>query len=212
MQDVPSERDENFVSTGGLPPDDRVGELVAQAHARFAGDRQGEVSAVYPALARVAPDLFGVAIVDADGHLTEAGDTSHPFSIMSVSKPFVFALICDLIGPTGARERIGANATGHAFNSLAGIERQASGQTNPMVNSGAIATTSLTPGANADEMWRFLHEGLSRFAGRTLQINEEIYASASETNFRNRSIAWMLHGLGRLYCDPLLAVDLYTRC
>ncbi len=211
MQDVPSERDENFVSTGGLPPDDRVGELVAQAHARFAGDRQGEVSAVYPALARVAPDLFGVAIVDADGHLTEAGDTSHPFSIMSVSKPFVFALICDLIGPTGARERIGANATGHAFNSLAGIERQASGQTNPMVNSGAIATTSLTPGANADEMWRFLHEGLSRFAGRTLQINEEIYASASETNFRNRSIAWMLHGLGRLYCDPLLAVDLYTR-
>lgn len=211
MQDVPSARDENFVSTGGLPPDDRVGELVAQAHARFAGDRQGEVSAVYPALARVAPDLFGVAIVDADGHLTEAGDTSHPFSIMSVSKPFVFALICDLIGPTGARERIGANATGHAFNSLAGIERQASGQTNPMVNSGAIATTSLTPGANADEMWRFLHEGLSRFAGRTLQINEEIYASASETNFRNRSIAWMLHGLGRLYCDPLLAVDLYTR-
>lgn len=211
MLNVPINSEEIFVSTGDLPPEDRVSQLVRQAHARFSGDRQGEVSTVYPALARVPPDLFGLAIVDDDGRLTEAGDTTHPFSIMSVSKPFVFALICDLIGPTGARERIGANATGHAFNSLAGIERQPGGQTNPMVNSGAIATTSLTPGATEADKWRFLQEGLSRFAGRTLQVNDEIYASATETNFRNRSIAWMLHGLGRLYCDPLLAVDLYTR-
>lgn len=211
MLNVPLAPEDIFVSTGDLPPDGRVAELVTQAHLRFAGDRQGEVSAVYPALSRVSPDLFGLAIVDDKGRLTEAGDTTHPFSIMSVSKPFVFALICDLIGPTGARERIGTNATGYAFNSLAGIERQAGGQTNPMVNSGAIATTSLTPGTTEAEMWRFLHEGLSRFAGRTLQINDEIYTSATETNFRNRSIAWMLHGLGRLYCDPLLAVDLYTR-
>ena len=103
------------------------------------------------------------------------------------------------------------NATGHAFNSLAGIERSADGRTNPMVNAGAIATTSLVPGENTDKKWRFIHEGLSRFAGRGLSLNEEVYASASETNFRNRSIAWMLESVGRIYCDPAEAVDLYTR-
>ncbi len=163
---------------------------------------QGQVSQVYPALARVRKELFGISVVDTHGRLYEAGDATHEFTIMSVSKPFLFALICDLIGPTGARERIGMNATGHAFNSLAGIERQVGGDTNPMVNAGAIATTSLAPGANAEERWQFILRGLSRFAGRKLGLNEEVYVSASETNFRNRSIVWMLHSLGRVYCDP----------
>ena len=58
-----------------------------------------------------------------------------------------------------------------------------------MVNAGAIATTSLVPGATADAKWQFIHDGLSQFAGRKLPLNEEVYASASETNFRNQSIA-----------------------
>lgn len=200
-----------FVSTGRLPPSGRVRDLVNEAHARFAPVRQGEVSQVYPALARVPGDLFGICIVGTDGSIHAVGDAGHAFTIMSVSKPFLFALVCEQIGATGARERLGVNATGHPFNSLAGIERQADGRTNPMVNAGAIATTSLAPGETSEARWRFIHQGLSRFAGRDLTVNEEVYASASETNFRNRSIAWMLESLGRLYCDPLVAVDLYTR-
>nr|MBP8742440.1 glutaminase A [Pseudoxanthomonas sp.] len=178
---------------------------------RFATVGQGQVSQVYPALARVDPALFGICVVDATGGIVSVGQAGHEFTIMSVSKPFVFALVCDLIGATGARERLGVNATGYAFNSAIGIERSPDGRSNPMVNAGAIATTSLAPGNNIDERWRFLHEGLSRFAGRTLSVNEEVYRSASETNFRNRSLAWMLQGFGRLYCDPVEAVDLYTR-
>lgn len=169
------------------------------------------MSQVYPALARGDPALFGICVVDATGGIVSVGQAGHEFTIMSVSKPFVFALVCDLIGATGARERLGVNATGYAFNSAIGIERSPDGRSNPMVNAGAIATTSLAPGNNIDERWRFLHEGLSRFAGRTLSVNEEVYRSASETNFRNRSLAWMLQGFGRLYCDPVEAVDLYTR-
>jgi glutaminase len=146
-----------------------------------------------------------------DGRAFSIGDAEHEFSIMSVSKPFIFALVCDVIGATGARERLGVNATGYAFNSLAGIERSPEGRTNPMVNAGAIATTSLVPGETEEAKWRFIHGGLSRFAGRKLPLNDEIYASASETNFRNRSIAWMLESMGRIYCDPALATELYTR-
>ena len=80
-----------------------------------------------------------------------------------------------------------------------------------MVNAGAIATTSLVPGDNTEAKWRFIHEGLSRFAGRSMSMNEEVYESASRTNFRNRSIALMLESVGRIYCDPGEATDLYTR-
>jgi glutaminase len=80
-----------------------------------------------------------------------------------------------------------------------------------MVNPGAMATTSLVPGATIDEKWRFIHQGLSRFAGRELTLNEEVYVSASASNQRNQVIARLLDSYGRFYDDPIEAVDLYTR-
>jgi glutaminase len=201
----------SYISTGRLPSAETVKRLTTEAHERFRFIDQGQVSQVYPALARVPADLFGICVVGTDGGVFSVGDSEHEFTIMSVSKPFIFALICDVIGATGARERLGVNSTAHPFNSLAGIERNADGRTNPMVNAGAIATTSLVPGESIDVKWRFIHDGLSRFAGRELSLNEEVYASASETNSRNRSIAWMLESVGRIYCNPVEAVDLYTR-
>jgi glutaminase len=130
---------------------------------------------------------------------------------MSVSKPFVFALVCEALGPEEVREKVGVNATGMVFNSLAAVERGDGGRTNPMVNSGAIATTSLTPGATLDEKWRFIQDGLSRFAARNLTLTEEVYASALATNYRNQSIANLLQSYGRIYMDPAEATELYTR-
>jgi glutaminase len=200
-----------YISTGHLPEAEMVQNLVSEAYARFKSNTDGEISHVYPALARVPGDLFGVCIAGTSGRIFAAGDVDHEFTIMSVSKPFVFALVCEAIGPEQAREKLGANATGMAFNSLGAVERNPDGRTNPMVNAGAIATTSLVPGANADERWKFIHDGLSRFAGRTLPLNEEVYASASQTNFRNRSIARLLQSYDRIYCDAMQATDLYTR-
>jgi glutaminase len=200
-----------YASTGRLPPPERVTKLVAEAHNRFKSNAEGENSTVYPALHRVPNDLFGVCVVGTSGNVYAVGDAEYEFTIMSVSKPFVFALVCQELGAEDARQRIGVNATGLAFNSLAGIERNPDGRTNPMVNSGAIATTSLVPGAIFEAKWKFIHEGLSRFAGRTLSINDEVYVSASETNYRNQSIARLLQSYGRIYIDPAQAVDLYTR-
>jgi len=71
---------------------------------------------------------------------------------MSVAKPFVFALVCDAIGPDAATERIGANAAGLPFDSLEAVERSADGRTNPMMNPGAIAATSLVPGDSRKDL------------------------------------------------------------
>ena len=200
-----------LVSTGSLPTAAQVEALVAEAHARYREDADGATSSVYPALARADPGLFGVCVIGMSGTVYAAGDTEADFSIMSVAKPFVFALVCDLLGSDDVWQRIGVNSTGLPFDSLAAVERSADGRTNPMVNSGAIATTSLLPGATPEDKWHFLCEGLSRFAGRTLSLADDVYRSASETNMRNRSIAFLLRARDRIYCDPLEALDLYTR-
>jgi glutaminase len=210
LPSVADQLEQPYVSTGHLPEPEIVQKLVSDAHLRFKSSSDGHNSQVYPALARVPSELFGICVVGASGRVYGAGDIDYEFSIMSVSKPFVFALVCEVIGPEQARAQLGANATGLPFNSLAAIEH-GSGRTNPMVNAGAIATTSLVPGASAEEQWQFIHNGLSRFAGRDLSLNDEVYASASETNFRNRSIARLLESYGRIYCDAKQATDLYTR-
>jgi glutaminase len=199
------------VSTGHLPSPELVTALVAEAHNRFKSNMEGKNSPVYPALERVQSDLFGVCVVGTSGTVYAVGDAEYEFTIMSVSKPFVFALVCQELGVEEARQKIGVNATGFAFNSLAAIERNHDGRTNPMVNSGAIATTSLVPGQTVEAKWNFIHEGLSRFAGRRLALNDEVYVSASETNYRNQSIARLLQSYGRIYIDPAQAVDLYNK-
>lgn len=200
-----------FVSTGDLPPPGLVRALVAEAYERFKTNSEGRVSDVYPSLAAARGDLFGVCVVGASGAFYASGDFDRAFPIMSVSKPFVFALICQLLGGGNAREKIGVNATGLAFNSLAAVERGEDGRTNPMVNSGAIATTSLVPGVSREARWRFILDGLSRFAGRPLSLNTDVFACAMESNHRNQAIAQLLQAYGRVYMDPAEAVELYTR-
>jgi glutaminase len=203
--------DSSFVSTGHLPTPEAITALVNEAHARFKSNTDGENSQVYPALVRARSELFGVCVVGVSGNVYAAGDTDREFSIMSVSKPFVFALVCQQMGAEQAREKLGANATGMPFNSLAAVERSVDGRTNPMVNAGAIATTSLVPGSTFEAKWQFIYDGLSRFAGRKLPLNEEVYASATESNFRNQGIARLLQSFGRIYFDPAQATDLYTK-
>jgi glutaminase len=200
-----------YISTGRLPDPETVVRLVDEAHARFRDDDTGEVSQVYPALARVPRDLFGICVAGVRGGRTLAGDAEVPFTIMSVSKPFVFALACATHGSEQMRELIGVDATGRPFNSVAAVEAGPGGRTNPMVNSGAIATTSYTPGRDIEERWARIHGGLSRFAGRDLALDDEAYASASATNGRNQAIARLLGTLGRLGCDAAEATELYTR-
>ncbi len=141
------------VSTGRLPSPEVVQGWLEDAHERFAGDRDGEVSRVYPALERAPADAFGIAVAATDGSVFTAGDAGSEFTIMSVSKPFVFALVCERIGADAVRDRVGVNGTGLPFNSLAAVESSPDGRTNPMVNAGAIATTALMPGSTSVEQW-----------------------------------------------------------
>ena len=102
----------DWVSTGRLPSEEAVRELVAEAHRRFHSVREGRVADSIPALASADPAHFGLCVVSTGGMLFEAGEAEHPFSIQSLSKPFLFALLCEATGEAEAREKLGVNSTG----------------------------------------------------------------------------------------------------
>jgi glutaminase len=199
------------VSTGDLPSAAEVQGLLTDAFERYRAVDEGHVSGHIPALASVDPRLFGVCLAGADGQLFEAGDSTSEFSLQSVSKMFVFAMVCQAIGHDTVREKLGVNATGLPFDSVMAIELNDDRTMNPMVNAGALAATSLVPGSSAEDKWAAIEDGLSRFAGRRLVLDEDVYRSESETNRRNHGIAHLLDGYGRLYFDPHETTEIYTR-
>lgn len=202
---------DSYVSTGRLPPSDEIDVMLARAHELYRDTTRGEVADYIPVLATVDPELFGASVVTAGGREHSVGDSRHQFSIQSVSKPFVFALVCDALGHRKARELLGVNSTGLPFNSVMAIELNEHRTMNPMVNAGAIATTSLVPGDTAEQKWEFVREGLSRFAGRSLELDDEVYESEAAANLRNVGIAHLLECYGQLYFDADQSTDVYTR-
>lgn len=199
------------VSTGTLPGHDAVAAALDEAHRRFRDLDEGEVIQDVPALADADPDLFGIALVDVDGAEHTRGDARHRFAIQSISKAFVYALVCQEIGHDAVLARVGVDNTGVPFDSVLAIEHNEGHPMNPMVNAGAIATTGLVPGGTRTERWEFVQQGLSRFAGRELEVDDEVYRSESRENQRNEGLALLLEAHGRLSGEALGVVDTYTR-
>ncbi|UAJ79035.1 glutaminase A [Leifsonia sp. ZF2019] len=198
-------------ATGALPARDRVEQLVRAAHERYRGVDAGSVADYIPALAEADHGWFGICVADTAGGLVEIGDTGVPFSIQSISKAFVYALVCDAFGHERIGELVGVDNTGLPFNSVIALELNGGHPMNPMVNAGAIATTALVAGETADAKWETIARGLARFAGRDLEVDDRVFTSESETNSRNQAIARLLQSYGRLDGEPGEIVEVYTR-
>lgn len=164
-----------------------------------------------PFLASVPSNLFGIAVVTADGQTFKTGDADFAFAIESISKVFTLALVMETIGPAEVHKKVGADPTGLPFNSVMALELHSGKPLSPLVNAGAIATASLVPGDNADACWAAILDCQSRFAARKITLSDEVNRSEQTTNFHNRAIAWLLYSAGTCYSDPMRAVDIYTR-
>ena len=121
------------------------------------------------------------------------------------------ALVLQESGDRVIEESVGVDATGQVFNSINAVEQYRGKEMNPFVNPGAIATTGNVKGASADEVWNKILGIHSDFAGRKLDIDQEVYKSESDTNQRNRAISMLMSAYERFKGDPAQAVDLYTR-
>ena len=173
--------------------------------------KEGRNADYIPELAAVDPDIFGIALVTAEGGIHTLGDFESRVSIQSVSKVFTMARVLEDLGPEAVENKIGVDATGMRFNSIIAVEMQKGKEINPLVNPGALAATSLVRGEDSDTKWRNILQTHSDFAGTALEVNWPVYKSEAENNGRNLAIAQLLFAYGRMYFDPKQTTDLYTR-
>jgi glutaminase len=190
---------------------------VNNAFNQFKTLKEGKNADYIPALAKVDPNLFGIALVTVDGKVYTAGDIKTEVSIQSISKVFTMAQVIQEQGLESIEKRIGVDATGARFNSIIAVEgvRTVVGtgapEMNPLVNPGAISATSMVTGANADAVWRKIIGFHNDAAGRQLNVLQDVYKSESDTNQRNQAIGALMLAYGYIKSNWPQAVDLYTR-
>ena len=189
-----------------------VKEAVEAAHAHFREEKGGKNADYIPYLKNVPSDLFGISVCLADGRSVTVGDTDYRFGIESVSKVHTAILALRQYGAKEILDKIGADATGLPFNSIIAILLENDHPSTPLVNAGAISACSMVkPIGDSAKKWDAIVENVTDLCGSAPQLIDELYKSESDTNFNNRSIAWLLKNYNRIYDDPDMALDLYTR-
>src|SRR4026207_1949409 len=137
--------------------DQPIATVLNETYAKFRTLQEGKNADYIPALAKVDPKIFGIALVTTDGKVYTAGDIKSEVSIQSISKVFTLAKVIEESGPEKIEKTIGVDATGMRFNSIVSVEfsQKALGgpEMNSLVNPGAIATTSMVKGATRDAVW-----------------------------------------------------------
>ncbi len=190
---------------------------VDAAYAKFKDLREGKNADYIPALAKVDPNLFGIALVTTDGKVYSAGDLKTEVSIQSISKVFTMAQVIQEQGLDAIEKRIGVDATGARFNSIIAVEAvktvvgTGAPEMNPLVNPGAISATSMVSGSTADAVWNKIIGFHNDSAGRQLTVQQDVYKSESDTNQRNQAIGALMLAYGYIKTNWQQAVDLYTR-
>jgi glutaminase len=180
------------------------------AHTKYQTLKEGKNADYIPALAKVDPNVFGIALVTVDGKVYTMGDIKTEVSIQSISKVFTMALVIEESGIDSIPNNMGVDATGQVFNSIVAVEQYKGAEMNAMVNPGAITTTSMVKGATRDEIWKKILAFDSDFAGRPLTVLTDVYKSEADTNQRNQAIAMLMYAYGHIKAEPLRATDIYT--
>lgn len=185
---------------------------VEEAYAECRNLKGGKNADYIPYLANIDPELFGISLTLRDGTTFDFGDTEYKFGVESVSKVLTALLILKQYGAAEVLRQIGADATGLPFNSIFAILLENDHPSTPLVNAGAITACSMVkPQGDSWGKWEAIINNFTDLCGSEAQVIDELYKSESETNFNNRSIAWLLKNYGRIYDDVPMSLDLYTR-
>lgn len=185
--------------------------LIDQVYEKYLPLQLGQPASYIPELAKVNPDLFAIAVVDTKGRLYSAGNMQAQFTLQSTSKPVVYGLALSEKGENGVHSHVGVEPTGEVFNSIIELEEKSHRPFNPMINSGAIATTSLITAQNFSAKLEKILNWFGLFVDRKLEIDENVFLSEKKTAHRNRAIAHLMKHFNVIDADIEETLDLYFK-
>lgn len=177
-------------------------------HCKYKSLQDGAVANYIPELAKVNPDLFSICVVTVDGEVYQVGDDKQLFTIQSISKVFAYGLALEDHGRDYVLTRVGVEPTGDAFNAII-LDEQSNRPLNPMVNAGAIATTSLIKGSGPTERLNRMLNMFSRYMGHDVFVDISVFTSERSTGHRNRAMAHLMLNFGMIDRNIEESLDLY---
>ena len=189
-------------------PSSPIQDYLESLRSRFQSLDQGIVADYIPELADADPDGFGICIATHDGFVYEVGDTRRHFTLQSISKPLTYGLALEEHGEDTVLAKIGVEPSGDAFNAIS-LQPQTGAPLNPLINAGAIAACGLISGGSVEQKTARILDTYSRYAGRTLDVDQRVYSSESATGHRNRAIGWMLRNFSILPDEPTPTLETY---
>ncbi|MEO1353257.1 MAG: glutaminase A [Cyanobacteria bacterium J06635_15] len=178
-------------------------------HNRYRELDEGRPASYIPELAKANPNWFGVSVVTTDGQIFEVGDVQQKFTIQSISKVFAYGLALEDHGREELLEKVGVEPTGDPFNSLIRLDEDSKRPFNPMINAGAIATTSLIDGTGPTEKLNRLLAMFERYLDHEVFIDMATFMSERSTGHRNRAMAHLMLNFGMIDYNIEAALDLY---
>lgn len=187
---------------------DQIQPLLQDLYDRYQSLDEGRLASYIPELAKVDPKLFSICIVTLDGQRYTIGDWEQRFTIQSISKVPVYGLALEDHGRDYVLTRVGVEPSGDAFNAIV-LDEQSKRPYNPMVNAGAIATTSLIQGDNATDRINRLLEMFRRYIGHEVFVDVSVFLSERDSGDRNRAMAYLMRNFGMIGEPFEESLDLY---
>ncbi|MEE3928312.1 glutaminase A [Mycoplasmopsis ciconiae] len=172
---------------------------------------KGQNASYIPYLANVESSLCAASLVSVDGEKFNIGDSQYRFAIESISKVCTLALALEENSAQTIRNKIGDSPTGLPFNSVMALELHKDKPLSPLVNAGAIATTSIIKATDKENRWEKILNFQKSLMSDMVELSDEVNESEQTTNFHNRAIAWLLYSAKNLYSDAMEACEIYTR-
>ncbi|NET35450.1 MAG: glutaminase A [Cyanothece sp. SIO1E1] len=183
--------------------------VLEDLHNQYRHLDKGKVASYIPELAKADPNWFGISIVTTDGQIFEVGDVQQKFTIQSISKVFTYGLALEDHGRDELFEKVGVEPTGDPFDSLIRLDEDSKRPYNPMINAGAIATTSLINGTDPTAKLNRLLAMFECYLGHEVFIDMSTFMSEYSTGHRNRAMAHLMLNFGMIDHNLDAALALY---
>lgn len=188
-----------------------IEKVLLNLYQKFLPCLDGHKASYIPELAKADANKFAISIVTIDGKILTIGDTETQFTIQSISKPFVYGLALENHGRDHLLSKVGVEPTGDAFNSIIELEKQSHRPYNPMINSGAIAVSSLIEGKSLELRLQKILDLFEDYTGHKVNVDESVFLSEKKTAHRNRAIANLLLHFNIIDGDIEETLDLYFK-